>query len=160
MRLKVFLKDKKMKIDRRGGVIKIFSRVDEVDKVIREIGSGAKNEGYGVIKRRNLISALYEALTNAIIHGNRGNGSLKVVVAYAFNDNELEIRVADQGDGFDISSRGYFPGGILRQAGKGIFFIENFMDRVFFNEKGNEITMILKKVQNDISQQRVMRVYQ
>ncbi len=47
----------------------------------------------------DLKLALSEAVTNAIEHGNEGNVTKPVAVAFELDNQKLEIRVADQGRG-------------------------------------------------------------
>ena len=134
------------------GATTTLSRVEEIERVIKDIEIFAGKEGYDAVKRRHLKSALYEVLANAIVHGNKEDERKKVSVVYSFYGDEFEVKIIDEGDGFDIHSRQSFPDDILSGEGRGILFIESFADRVFFNEKSNEITMILKKdgTENDV----------
>ena len=45
--------------------------------------------------------ALEEALVNAIKHGNQMDRDKKVLIAYRFVADRFDIRIADEGTGFD-----------------------------------------------------------
>jgi serine/threonine-protein kinase RsbW len=82
-----------------------------------------------------LVTALREAVANAIRHGNRQDPDRLVVVDYRVEPTEVTIRVEDEGDGFDIASvpDPTDPGHLLRPSGRGIFYMRQFMSRVDFS---------------------------
>lgn len=76
--------------------------------------------------------ALREAVTNAMVHGNQEDESKSVEIVFNCHDNELEIDVCDQGDGFDP---GKVPDptnaeNLLKTSGRGIFLMRTFMDEI------------------------------
>ena len=76
--------------------------------------------------------ALREAVTNAMVHGNHEDESKSVEVIFNCHDNELELEVRDQGEGFDPSK---VPDptnaeNLLKTSGRGIFLMRTFMDEV------------------------------
>jgi len=127
---------------------------------------------YKLIESRDqfLVSLLLkEALENAIFHGNlelsaelrEGNFEAfhaaarlqseqepyrdrKVVIQYEVTRNSVKYVIRDEGKGFahqnlpDPSN----PENLFQNAGRGLVLITNFMDEVFWNERGNEITLI------------------
>ena len=85
-----------------------------------------------------------EAVINAIKYGNRLDKDLKVAIGYNFSAGKLEITVRDQGKGFNYKVTPDPRSGvnILKHGGRGIFLIKNLMDKVEYNDSGNEIKMI------------------
>ncbi len=87
--------------------------------------------------------ALNEAVTNAIVHGNKQDESKKVdIVAYR-KDGELIISVKDEGPGFDPSS---LPNplkeeNLLKESGRGIFLIKEQADEVQFEDNATKLIM-------------------
>jgi serine/threonine-protein kinase RsbW len=76
--------------------------------------------------------ALREAVTNAMVHGNQEDESKSVEVIFNCHDNELEIEVRDQGEGFDPAK---VPDptnaeNLLKTSGRGIFLMRTFMDEI------------------------------
>ena len=53
--------------------------------------------------------------------------------------------VRDEGPGFDVSSLPdpRDPENLTKPSGRGVMLIRTFMDEVTFNERGNEITMVM-----------------
>ena len=76
--------------------------------------------------------ALREAVTNAMVHGNQEDESKSVEIIFNCHDNELEIEVRDQGEGFDPAT---VPDptnaeNLLKTSGRGIFLMRTFMDEI------------------------------
>jgi len=87
--------------------------------------------------------AFEEALVNAMKHGNRMDPARKVTLAYRVSPECIQIRVRDEGTGFD-------PGGVpdpttdenlQRPCGRGIMLMRSYMDRVQFACCGKEVRM-------------------
>jgi serine/threonine-protein kinase RsbW len=76
--------------------------------------------------------AVRESVTNAMVHGNQEDESKSVEVIFNCHDNELEIEVRDQGEGFEPES---VPDptnaeNLLKTSGRGIFLMRTFMDEI------------------------------
>lgn len=76
--------------------------------------------------------AVREAVTNAVLHGNKLDEKKFVDIGLKRSLETLEITVHDQGRGFNPNS---IPDptqaeNILKTTGRGIFFMRNFMDEV------------------------------
>ena len=127
---------------------------------------------YGILKHEQLFRMnmlLKEAIENAIFHGNLDLSSekrsenpklfyekamqrreadpfqnRKVTLQYDISRNSAKYVVRDEGKGFahsellDASN----PDNLLRIEGRGLIMIMNFMDEVFWNDRGNEVTMV------------------
>ncbi len=94
-----------------------------------------------------LVTALREALANAIRHGNRQDPGRWVRVAYSIENCSVTIRVEDDGDGFDPQDipDPTAPENLLRASGRGIFYMRQFMDRVEFDSTpgvGTTVVMV------------------
>jgi serine/threonine-protein kinase RsbW len=94
--------------------------------------------------------AIRESVINAIKHGNRNDHAKRVFVEFATasppDAPELNIRVRDEGQGFDpeVIADPLAPENLLKSSGRGIFLIRNFMDDVTLQrapEGGMEIRM-------------------
>jgi len=119
--------------------------------------------------RVRLGVGLGEALTNAMFHGNLElSSSLREADADAYHflaetrrrespyrerRIEIEVRLAggkavfvirDEGPGFDPTALPdpTDPANLEKVSGRGILLMQAFMDRVDFNAKGNEVTMV------------------
>jgi serine/threonine-protein kinase RsbW len=87
--------------------------------------------------------ALEEALVNAIKHGNQMDRSRSVRISYRFLPDRFEVRITDEGTGFDPSD---VPDptaveNLDRPCGRGLMLMRHYMTEVSFNERGNSVTM-------------------
>jgi anti-sigma regulatory factor (Ser/Thr protein kinase) len=123
-------------------VIRSDARI--VDAVVRDITS--------VLKRLDscddveLIGlAIREALTNALVHGNRYDPEKPIGISVTLKDDgSLFVSVKDSGSGFDPNA---LPNplaveNLLSNHGRGIFLMRQLMDEVEFNfDHGTEVRM-------------------
>jgi serine/threonine-protein kinase RsbW len=96
--------------------------------------------------RLNFRVGLTEALANAMLYGNCRDPRKRVRVEAHLSPFEITVRVTDEGRGFDPDAvlDPTLPANRARPGGRGIFLIQQLMDRVEYNERGNSITMILR----------------
>ena len=96
--------------------------------------------------RLNLRVSLTEALSNAMLYGNGRDPEKRVRVEVVVREWEIEARITDQGVGFN--PRGIpdptAPDNLEKSRGRGLFLMRELMDEVYFNEQGNEVTLILR----------------
>ena len=122
-----------------------------------------------------IAMAVHEALVNALDHGNlemesRMKGDLfmdedpylklraarmadpvyagrLIEVRLALDTERFELEISDEGQGFDASRLSPLPGDsdMAPHFGRGLPLILLVMDEVHFNEKGNQIRMVLRK---------------
>ncbi len=93
--------------------------------------------------------AVREAITNAIVHGNKEDDTKNVELTLNCSQNAVEIQVKDQGEGFDPGSvpDPTAPENILKTSGRGNFLIRNLMDEVDWTssaEGGTTVRMVKK----------------
>jgi len=88
--------------------------------------------------------AVREAITNAIVHGNKEDDSKKVELTLNCSQNAVEIEVKDQGEGFDPGSvpDPTAPENILKTSGRGNFLIRNLMDEVDWSKRADGGTTV------------------
>jgi len=95
----------------------------------------------------NVPVALTEALSNAILRGNREVAGREVRVRAEVTDSQLVLEVTDEGDGFDLAACTEDPTteeNIAREDGRGLFLMQSLMDRVErFRGDGNVVRMTL-----------------
>jgi anti-sigma regulatory factor (Ser/Thr protein kinase) len=95
--------------------------------------------------RVNLPMVMDEVLSNAILHGNKGNERLKVRVRIYISFKRIFIQVEDEGEGFiptDIDDPTEMEN-IYRNSGRGVYLINKLMDEVRF-KKGGRLVEIEK----------------
>jgi PAS domain S-box-containing protein len=127
--------------------LSIPSNVMEIDfaivKIIDQIGLKLR---LGEEDRWKLYTAIYEAMINAVEHGNKFNVQKRVTVIYRITGDWVVIKIRDEGFGFKPKN---IPDplsdeNILKPSGRGVFMIRKLMDKIKFNHRGNEITMFLQ----------------
>ncbi|MDI6804753.1 MAG: ATP-binding protein [Bacteroidota bacterium] len=101
------------------------------------------------IQFHNLLVATTEAVNNSITHGNLRDPKKLVEITAAASTTTIEIHVCDEGRGINFKN---IPNpldekNLLRENGRGIFIIQQFMDSVQFNRSatGSEVIMKLRK---------------
>lgn len=98
-------------------------------------------------KLPNVLLAVTEATTNAIIHANKCDQSKKVTVDAAVEDSKLVVRVKDEGKGFDPRSipDPTKPENLLKDSGRGVYLMKVYMDNLEFNrtDSGTETVLTL-----------------
>ncbi len=102
-------------------------------------------------------TALVEACTNAIEHGNKYSKGKRVRIIVEMDDNRIVGRVHDEGPGFDYDK--YLsepPPDPLSERGRGIMIMKAFTDelRYSFDPKGGmcvELTKVCGRVASDTS---------
>jgi serine/threonine-protein kinase RsbW len=118
----------------------------------------------------NMLMAVTEAVTNAIIHGNHEKRERKVIISKYACKEGLWIKVEDQGEGFEYSNPLLIEGPLnASDSGKnGLFLIHKLSDEVRFSKNGRSIEMLFRiyGIDENIFSRRVafmhdfFRVYQ
>ncbi len=92
-----------------------------------------------------IFLALNEAVSNAIVHGNKSDINKKVEIDLALKDGLATIKVKDEGKGFDPEKipDPTKPENILKESGRGIFIMKNTVKKVKydFSEKGTTVIL-------------------
>jgi len=107
----------------------------------------AKKHGFDEENLFAIRLALDEALCNAVRHGNCNDPSKQIIVEYHVTDQRLKVSVIDQGCGFSPAD---LPDptrdeNLERPNGRGVMLIKAYMTQVFYNERGNCVTMIKER---------------
>ena len=132
--------------------LRIGSRREFLDSVhslsehlIEEVGFKADDTYW-------MVTAVREAVTNAVIHGNKEEPGTRVEVAFELADDSIRITVSDQGDGFDPDS---LPDPVSREhlldaSGRGVFLMQQLMDDVSYDfpEGGGTTLSMMKRVRS------------
>src|SRR3990170_2645295 len=74
----------------------------------------------------NIVIAVTEAINNAVFHGNSNKPGKKVLISITSSQRNIDISIADQGDGFDPEKLGdpREPDNLLKSSGRGVFLIK------------------------------------
>lgn len=95
----------------------------------------------------NLMLLLSEAVTNAIVHGNKLDESKTVEVEVQINSDKIVSIVKDQGPGFDPNSANnpLKKENLLKDSGRGIFLINEISDSVDYLDNGTKIRFSINR---------------
>jgi serine/threonine-protein kinase RsbW len=91
----------------------------------------------------NLV--LTESLANAICHANHCDPEKEVRVSISASDQDLIIKVFDQGQGFDIKKLANQKSKASDECGRGIKLIIKLMDHVDYIKEGNFNVLQMRK---------------
>jgi serine/threonine-protein kinase RsbW len=97
--------------------------------------------------RFRLQVVLSEALSNAIMRGNREDRGKWVHIRAELDATIIQLEVTDEGAGFNPAAvpEPIRPEQLDEANGRGLFLIRKLVDDVRFNEQGNSICMILRR---------------
>jgi len=91
--------------------------------------------------------ATTEAVTNAIKHANVADPDKEVRISIAATKDEINIKVYDCGQGFDINSipSPNLDSNCLNETGRGMFIIRALMDSVSYGKTNGGNALAMKK---------------
>jgi len=97
--------------------------------------------------RFRLQVVLSEALSNAIMRGNREDRGKWVDIRAELGPEIIQLVVTDEGPGFDPAAvpEPIRPEQLDEANGRGLYLIRKLVDAVSFNEQGNSICMTLRR---------------
>ncbi|MDI6778597.1 MAG: ATP-binding protein [Bacteroidota bacterium] len=138
--------------------IKIFTlilksipkEVAKVDPFLKKVNRSIK---FGETQFHNLLVATTEAVNNSIAYGNHKDSSKFVTITAKVFKSSIKIQVHDEGEGVkpeDIPNP-LEDKNLLRENGRGIFLMTQFMDNVTFERcpQGSNVIMTLRKRKTD-----------
>ena len=100
-------------------------------------------------KFQKVMIAVTELVINCIVHGNKEQEHKKVAVAVEYDDKKMTIKIADEGNGFDIDRLAdpTLPENLEKVSGRGIFIAKSMVDGFSYdqNEKGSVFTILVNK---------------
>lgn len=123
------------------------STLDSVDQAEAIIMTAAEDAGFDEDDRHRISMAFRECMVNAVVHGNRYNKHKQVAVHAERTGGELKIRIADEGEGFEVKEvpNPLDTDNLLRHSGRGLFLMGAFMDEMKVRKlepNGTEVLMV------------------
>ena len=126
------------------------SRIEAIEDAALAAAEFVSRSGIGEETAFGIDMAVREAVTNAVLHGNRQDESKVVEIKFKSSATDLEITVRDEGQGFNPES---VPDptaqqNLLKTSGRGILFMRTFMDEVEWSRHpagGTVVRMVKKK---------------
>lgn len=133
--------------------LELSSRYENIEIAERALVDLCEREGFSGDDSYWLVTALREAVANAIRHGNQQRLERKVLVDLWMDGDEIVIRVEDEGEGFDFEAvpDPTEPGYLLQPNGRGIFYMRQFMTRVEFSRAsgGGTVVEMARRLENE-----------
>ena len=121
--------------------------MDSVDNAEEIAVGAAQRAGFGEEDLMKIGMAVRESMVNAVVHGNRYSSLKKVRFSVGRSGERFIVRIADEGDGFDLDNipNPLAEENLMRSSGRGIFLIRSFMDEVEMRRlepSGTELTLV------------------
>ena len=125
------------------------SRIESVEEAAVSINRILSRSGVNEEVSFGVDMAVREAVTNAVLHGNKQDEGKFVHVTTRTSPNSVEISVHDEGDGFnpqDVPNPTESEN-IMKTSGRGIFFMRTFMNDVewFIRPEGGTTVRMIKQ---------------
>ncbi|NVJ87509.1 MAG: ATP-binding protein [Algoriphagus sp.] len=91
----------------------------------------------------NIMISVTECISNAIVHGNRGNKEKLVHLELKAEEDKLLFVIEDEGEGFEYENLPdpTAPENIEKIGGRGIFLIRHLSDELKFEEGGKKTVL-------------------
>ncbi|NOZ60709.1 MAG: ATP-binding protein [Calditrichaeota bacterium] len=127
---------------------RLKSTTDQITRMVQELDKWLdKSKCCSSREKSEILTALSEALANAIIHGNKNDPDKIVDLKIRRQGNQLQILVQDQGKGFAPQKLAdpTKPENLRRKNGRGIYLMKIFMDDVKLQRTKKGMKVIMKK---------------
>ena len=116
-----------------------FDEIIKIESFIRKLVDPSGKELFNKVEL-----AVNEAVTNAVIHGNKQDTTKRVYITAQRDDKKIEVTVKDEGLGFNPEN---LPDPtdekqLLKPGGRGVFLIKQNADEVTFEENATLVRMI------------------
>jgi len=139
-------KSESVKIKSKNNQITIPSSLNYLPEVDEYVEGKLRKLGVDENKLADIAISVTEAVTNAVVHGNKNDLKKKVFIKLKADSSRVEITVEDEGNGFDPESiqNPIEEGNLLKEVGRGVFILKSLMDKVDFiiqPQKGTIVKM-------------------
>lgn len=129
--------------------LRLPSRIESVDEAAITADEFVRELGLGDDFISAIDLALRESVANAVKHGNKFDESKQVEIALSDSPDGFEVVVRDFGEGFAVEEipDPTNPENLLKATGRGILFMNTFMDKVEWSnhEGGGTVVRMLKR---------------
>ena len=127
--------------------IVVESKPSAMSDPCRQILAAMREKGFSKDDVFAVHLALEEAFLNAVKHGNKMDPSKTVTIDYAIDLEKVDIRIQDQGAGFNPQAVPDPRVGenLYRPEGRGLLLMSAYMHVFEYNERGNGVHMIRYK---------------
>ena len=129
--------------------LELPSRIESIAEAAASAGRVVQRFGFNDEAAYGIDMAVREAVTNAVLHGNREDESKKVEITFRGSPSVIEITVRDRGEGFNPKNvpDPTDPQNLMKASGRGILFMRTFMDEVEYahHPEGGTVVRMTKK---------------
>ncbi|OHW61839.1 anti-sigma F factor [Andreesenia angusta] len=123
-------------------ILKIKSDLDDVknnlEDIVEQLNKLLKNEDLMF----DLRLILNELVVNGVIHGNKLDENKKVELRVLIEDNNIQIKVMDEGHGFEYDRDSYDPLD-MKSSGRGLFIVDGLSDELSISDEGVSVVKYL-----------------
>jgi len=129
-----------------------FKFLGAVDAAVQDL---AREFSFPTESMNDFSTALVEACSNAIEHGNKFSRDKRVSVSVRLEGESFVAVVADQGDGFDFDAAldDVNPPDMMSERGRGLLIMKAFTDSLRFSRDDAGLTVELTKTRVVIADQ-------
>lgn len=112
--------------------LRLPSNLHAIDEAAATAAKIAEENGVDEAGMFGIDLAVREAVANAVKHGNQFDETKLVKIAFETSPKAFVIVIEDEGTGFDVGNvpDPTNPENLLKESGRGILFMRNFMDGV------------------------------
>ena len=126
----------------------LASKRAEIDVAVGEVLEACTSKGFDESASFAIRLSLEEALTNAMMHGNGGDESKRILFSCSVSETRIEMSIQDEGPGFDPDT---VPDptadeNLTIASGRGLALIKAFMTNVEIPRPGNQLQLVFEKV--------------
>ena len=128
-------------------VLELPNDLQQIERAVEYVMQRcAECEAHGRRLRLNFRVSLTEALSNAMLYGNERDPRKRVRVEVIVGEREITARITDEGVGFDPRHvpDPTVPDNLQRTCGRGLYLMRELMDEVYYNERWNQVTLVLR----------------
>jgi serine/threonine-protein kinase RsbW len=129
--------------------LELLSKIEKIEDAAYFAEAAAKDMKFSDSDIDDIAIALTEAVSNAMMHGNKHDETKKVTIEICEKPDKMVITILDEGGGFDPINVAdpLLPENLLKESGRGIFILNSLMDGVNFSSglSGTLTTLIKNK---------------
>ncbi len=131
------------KLVKKNNQIKVPSDLDYLAEVDKFVEQKLKKTTLNKSQLADIAISVTEAVTNAMLHGNKKDPHKEVTIDVEVKPKEVVITIQDQGNGFDPDKvPNPTQGDLIKVAGRGVFIYKTLMDKVEFFIKPHQGTTV------------------
>lgn len=126
--------------------IVIANKPVAVNDVRKFISRELKHAKLSIGDTGDILVAACEAVTNCVLHGQSPDGENNDIRVKCISKNDLfRVEISDNGIGYNPNLLEWRPPDLVRDRGRGIFLMQNLMDKVEFLVGDRGTTVVLEK---------------